>query len=163
MSAAIENLMNIQPVNETAIPNNNKSVLVDESSDAKRDQLASVINKSRPEATTTMEKNSESETPSSLPPNEGDNSDVDTPPTTALDQITENATTSGGSLEQSGGLLGVTVPSNVIPPGPGLSLNISDTITDKPMDVDINNEQNETLRGVTANRKCRTETITWCN
>ena len=149
VSAAIENLMNIQPVNETAIPNNDKSVLVDETSDTKSEQLASVINESRPEATTTMEKNSESETLSSLPPTEGDNGDVDTPPTTALDQITENATTSGGSLEQNGGLLWVTVPSNVVPPGPGLSLNISDTLTNKPMDVDINNEQNETLHGVT--------------
>ena len=88
-------------------------------------------------------------TPSSLPPTEGDNGNVDTPPTMALDQVTENATTSGGSLEQNGGLLGVTVPSNVIPPGPGLSLNIGDTVTDEPMDVDINNEQNEILHGVT--------------
>ena len=150
VSAAIENLMNIQPVNETAIPNNDKSVLVDETSDAESEQLASVINESRPEAITTMEKNSESETLSSLPPTEGDNGDVDTPPTMALDQITENATTSGGSLEQNDGLLGVTVSSNVVPPGPGLSLNIGDTITDKPMDVDVNNKQNETLHGVTA-------------
>ena len=112
VSAAIEKLTNIQPVNETAIPNNDKSVLVDETSDAKSEQLATVINESRPEATTTMEKNSESETPSLLPPTEGDNGDVDTPPTTVLDQITENAATSGGSLEQNGGLLGVTVPSN---------------------------------------------------
>ena len=118
----------------------------------KGEQLASVINESIPEATTTMEKNIESETPSLLPPTEGDNGDnrdVDTPPTTVLDQITENAATSGESLEQNGGLLGVTVPSNVIPPGPSLSLNIGDTITDEPMDVDINNEQNETLHGVT--------------
>ena len=79
VSAAIENLMNIQPVNKTAIPNNDKSVLVDETSDSKSEQLASVINESRPEATTTlsMEKNSESKTPSSLPPTEGDNGDVD--------------------------------------------------------------------------------------
>ena len=97
-----------------------------------------------------MEKNSESETPSSLPPTEGDNGDVDTPPTTVLDQIAENATTSGRSSEQNGGLLGVTVPSNVVPPGPGLSLNIGDTTTNEPMDVDINNKQNETLYGVTA-------------
>ena len=90
-----------------------------------------------------------SETPSLSPPTEGDNGDVDTPPTTVLDQIPENTATSGGSLEQNGGLLGVTVPSNVIPPGPGLSLNIADTITNEPMDVDINNEQNETLHGVT--------------
>ena len=99
-----------------------------------------------------MEKNIESETPSLLPPTEGDNGDnrdVDTPPTTVLDQITENAATSGGSLEQNSGLLGVTVPSNVIPPGPSLSLNIGDTITDEPMDVDINNKQNETLHGIT--------------
>ena len=150
VSAAIENLTNIQPVNETAIPNNNKSVLVDETRDAKSEQLASVINKSRPEATTTMEKNNESETPSLLPPTEGDNGDVDTPPTTALDQITENAATSGGSLEQNGGLLGVTVPNNLVPPGPDLSLNIGDTITNEPMDVDINNKQNETLHGIMA-------------
>ena len=90
-------------MNETAIPNNDKSVLVDETSDAKSEQLAPVINESKPKATTTMEKNSESETPSSLPPTEGDNCDVDTPPTTVLDQITENATTLGGSLEQNGG------------------------------------------------------------
>ena len=102
VSAAIENLSNIQPVNETAIPNNDKSVLVDETSDTKSEQLASVINESRPEATTTMEKNSESKTPSSLPPTECDD-DVDTPPTMALDQVTENATTLGESLEQNGG------------------------------------------------------------
>ena len=151
VSAAIENLTNIQPVNETAIPDNDKSVFADETSDAKSEQLASVINESRPEVTTTlsMEKNSESKTPSSLPPTEGDKGDVDTPPTMALDQIIENATTLGGSLEQNGGLLGVTVPSNVIPPGPGLSLNIGDTVTDEPMDVDINNGRNETLYGVT--------------
>ena len=150
VSAAIENLSNIQPVNKTAIPNNDKSVLVDETNDAKREQLASVINKSIPEATTTIEKNTESKPPSLLPPIEGDNGDVDTPPTTVLDQITENAAVSGGSLEQNSGLLGVTVPSNVIPPGPNLSLDIGDTMTDEPMDVDINNEQNETLHGVTA-------------
>ena len=51
VSAAIEKLTNIQPVNETAIPNNDKSVLVDETSDAKSEQLATVINESRPEAT----------------------------------------------------------------------------------------------------------------
>ena len=148
VSAAIENLSNIQPVNETTIPNNDKSVLVDKTNDAKSEQLASVISESIPEATTTMEKNNESETPSLLPPTEGDNGDngdVDTPPTTVLDQITENAATSGESLEQNGGLLGVTVPSIVIPPGPSLSLNIGDTITDKPRDVDINNKQNETI------------------
>ena len=150
VSAAIENLTNIQPVNETAIPNNDKFVLVDETSDSKSEQRASVINESRPKATTTMEKNSESETPSLLPPTEGDNKDVDTPPTTVLDQITENAATLSASLEQNGGLLGVTVHSNVVPPGPGLSLNISDTITNKPMDADINNKQNETLHGITA-------------
>ena len=151
VSAAIENLSNIQPVNETAIPNNDKSVLVDETNDAKREQLVSVINESIPEATTTMEKNIETETLSLLPSTEGDNGDngdVDTPPTTVLDQITENAVVSGGSLEQIGGLLGVTVPSNVVPPGPNLSLDIGDTITNKPMDVDINNKQNETLHGI---------------
>ena len=153
VSAAIENLSNIQPVNKTAIPNNDKSLLVDETNDAKSEQLASVINKSIPEATTTMEKNIESKTLSLLLPTEGDNGDngdADTPPTTVLDQITENAATSDGNLEQNGGLLGVTVPSNVVPPGPILSLNIGDTITDEPMDVDINNEQNDTLHGVTA-------------
>ena len=153
VSAAIENLSNIQPVNETAIPNNDKSVLVDETNNAKREQLASVINKSIPKAITTIEKNTESEPPSLLPPIEGDNGDngdVDTPPTTVLDQITENAEVSGGSLEQNGGLLGVTVPSNFIPPGPNLSLDIGDTMTDEPMDVDINNEQNETLHGIMA-------------
>ena len=42
VSAAIENLSNIQPVNKTAISNNNKSVLVDETNDAKGEQSASV-------------------------------------------------------------------------------------------------------------------------
>ena len=97
VSAAIENLMNIKPVNETAISNNDKPVPVDETSDAKSEQLAYVINESRPEVTTTlsMEKNSETETPSSLSLTEGDNGDVDTPQTMALDQVTENATTPG--------------------------------------------------------------------
>ena len=63
VSAAIENLSNIQPVNETAIPNNDKSVLVDETNDAKREQLASVKNKPIPGATTTIENNTESEPP----------------------------------------------------------------------------------------------------
>ena len=166
VSAAIENLWNIQPVNETAIPNNDTSVLVDETNDAKREQLASVINKSIPKATTTIEKNIESEPPSLLPPIEGDNGDnrdVDTPPTTVLDQITENTAVSGGSLEQNGGLLGVTVPSNVVLPGPNLSLDIGDTMTDEPMDVDINNKQNETLHGVMATGNVVTETIPWHN
>ena len=152
VSAAIENLTNIEPVNETVIPNNDKSVLADETSDAKSEQSASVINESRPEVTTTlsMEKNSESKTPSSLPPTEGDNSDVDTPQTMAPDHATESTTTPGGSSEQNGESLGATVPSNGIPPRPGLSLNIGDTVTNEPMDVDINSEQNETLHGVTA-------------
>ena len=82
-----------------------------------------------------------------MPPIEGDNvdnEDVDSPSTIVLDQITENAAASGGSLEQNGGLLGVTVPSNVVPPGPNYSSNIGDTMCDEPMDIDINNKQNET-------------------
>ena len=151
VNAAIENLSNIQPVNKTVIPNNDKSVLVDETNDAKREQLASVKNKPIPGATTTIEKNTESKPPSLLSPIEGDNidnKDVDTPSTIVLDQITENAAVSGGSLEQNGGLLGVTVPRNVVPPGHNLSSNIGDTMTDEPMDVDINNKQNEILHGI---------------
>ena len=88
-----------------------------------------------------------------MPPIEGDNVDnenVDTPSTTGLDQTTENITISGGNLEQNNGLLGVTVSSNVVPTGPNLCSNIGDTMSVEPMDVDINNEQNETLHGIMA-------------
>ena len=153
VSAAIENLSNIQPVNKTAISNNDKSVLVDETNDAKGEQSASMKNKPMPRAMTTIESNAESEPSSSLPPIEDDNVDnenVDTPSTTGLDQTTENVALSGGNLEQNDRLIGVTVSSNVIPPGPNLHSNFADTMSDKPMDVDINNEQNETLHGITA-------------
>ena len=106
-----------------------------------------------PGAMTTIESNAESEPSSSLPPIEGDNVDnenVDTPSTTGLDQTTKNVTLLGGNLEQNDGLIGVRVSRNVVPPGPNLHSNIGDTMSDEPMDVDINNEQNETLHGITA-------------
>ena len=55
VSTAIENLSNIQPVNKTAISNNDKSVLVDETNDAKGEQSASVKNKPMPGAMTKIE------------------------------------------------------------------------------------------------------------
>ena len=151
VSAAIEKFTNIKPVSEPTIPNNDKSVSTDETNSAKKELPVSVINESGSKVITTLSRknNSETETPSSLPLTRDDNGNVDTLQTMALDQVTDNVTTLGESLAQNDALLGVTVPSNSVSSGPGLNLDISDNVTNEPMDVDINNEPNETLHGIT--------------
>ena len=63
--------------------------------------------------------------------------------------VTDDVTTLDESLEQNDALLGVTVSGNGVPSRSGSHLGIGDNATKEPMDVDINNEPNETLHAVT--------------
>ena len=152
VSAAIENITNTKPVSKTTIPNKDTLLPMDEASSATKKPLVSVTNDSGPQVTTTMSKenNRETETPSSLSLTGGDTGDVETQQTTALHYVIDDVTTLDESLEQNVALLGVTVSGNGVPPGSSSHLGISDNATEEPMDVDINNEPNETLHGITA-------------
>ena len=120
-------------------------------SGATKKPLVSATNDSGPQVTTTISKdnNRETKTPSSLSLTGGDTEDTKTQQTTALYYVTDDVITPDDSLEQNRALLGVTVSGNGVPPGPGSYLGISDNAAEEPMDVDINNEPNETLHGVT--------------
>ena len=151
VSAAIENITNTKPVSETTIPNKDILLPMDEASSATKKPFVSVTNDSGPQVTTTMSKenNRETETPLSLSLTGGDTGDVETQQTMALHYITDDVTTPDESLEQNAALLGVTVSGNGVPPGSSSHLGISDNAAKEPMDVDINNEPNETLHGIT--------------
>ena len=79
----------------------------------------------------------------------GDTGDIVTQQTMALHYVSDDVTTPDESLEQNAALLGVTVSGNGVPPGSSSHLGISDNAAKEPMDVDINNEPNETLHGIT--------------
>ena len=120
VSAAIEELTNIKPVNELVISNNERSMTTNETSNVIKEQSVSVRNEPEPEATPilSVETTGEMETLSSLPLTGEDNGDINVLQTMASAQGTHNMTTLGESLEQKGVLLGVTVPSNDVSSGP---------------------------------------------
>ena len=139
-------------MSETTILNKDTLLPMDEASSAMKKPLVSVTNDSGPQVTTTMSKenNRETKTPSSLSLTGGDTGDVETQQTTALHYVTDDVTTPDESLEHNAALLGVTVSGNGVTPGSSSHLGISDNATKEPMDVDINNNPNETLHGVMA-------------
>ena len=152
VSTAIENITNTKPVGKTTTLNKDILLPTDEtSSGATTKPLVSATNDSGPQVTTTMSKenNRETKTPSSLSLTGGDTRDAEAQQTTALHYVTDDVITLDDSLEQNAALLGVTVSGNGVPPGPGSYLGISDNAAEEPMDVDINNQPNKTLHGVT--------------
>ena len=120
MSAAIEELTSIKPVNESVISNNERSMTTNETSNVIKEQSVSVRNEPEPKATPilSVETTGEMETLSTLPLTGEDNGDINVLQTMASAQGTHNMTTLGESLEQKGVLLGVTVPSNDVSSGP---------------------------------------------
>ena len=149
-------------MNETVTLNNDRPLSTAKNCDIKNGQYVSATDEPLSGVTAGKDKNIESEPISLLSSNECNNvsdDDVNKTTGTTLNQTNKNDTIPCESLEQAGGLLGVTSARNIVTPVYNLNSTIGDTMSEEPMDVDLTSEQNARLDGITVTRNGVTNSL----
>ena len=167
VTAATENIMSDKSVHETTSPNRNTSMAMSETDDTNKESSVAAANQDtntlsdkssgtdlRTKTITIMNKENtnDSEKPPSLPLPEDQeqcNNENSVTKQKASTCIVDDTVTSSVTLGKSDTLSGVTEACNGVPLGINPNVSIGTYTSKEPMEVDINNEPNETIFGVT--------------